>query len=382
MTRAHALGVSMAAAALALLPSRLRAQDAEPWRNSYYPVVSYSRNDGWGIGLQYSWTKRAPWDATYPHKGQFGLRASVSTHGSYTFLTTFAAPGLSPDWRFTGQAGAVRDARFQFFGLGDTTTWDRALETGADQLYYRTDRRRILGDAEVSRRLHGHLWLAGAASYRHTTFEAPSGNSVFQNVFGPELKEDDATGRLTLVFDSRDNEYDTRRGLLLETSALAGSAGSGYRRFTTVLRGWKAFGDYATWWIDGRVLASTTSGSVPLDAQFFIPTWESSIRSYGGAETNRGLVDQRYTGADVLGADLNVNRDIVNVGLYGAVSVHAFVDAGRVFDVGGLQLTTNGMKVGGGGGVALRFGKTAIYTFNFAGGPDGFVFTLGDGWMF
>lgn len=379
MTRRGAVAV---VAVLALLPGRLRAQEAEPWRNSYYPVVAYSRNDGWGIGLQYNWTQRAPWDATYPHRGQFGLRASVSTHGSYTFLTTFAAPGLSPDWRFNAEAGVVRDARFQFFGLGDTTTWDRALETGADQLYYRTDRRRILGDAEVSRRLHGHLWLAGALSYRHTTFEAPAGNSVFRNDFGPELKGDDATGRMTLVFDSRDNEYDTRRGLLLETSALAGSAGSGYQRFTTVLRGWKAFGDYATWWIDGRVLASTTSGSVPLDGQFFIPTWESSIRSYGGAETNRGLIDQRYTGADVLGANFNVNRDLVNVGVFGAVSVHAFVDAGRVFDVGGLKLTTDGMKVGGGGGVALRIGKTAIYTFNFAGGPDGFVFTLGDGWMF
>ncbi|HEU5357784.1 MAG TPA: hypothetical protein VFU45_01600, partial [Gemmatimonadales bacterium] len=152
--------------------------------------------------------------------------------------------------------------------------------------------------------------------------------------------------------------------------------------YTTVLRGWKAFGDYATWWIDGRVLASTTSGTVPLDAQFFIPTWERSIRSYGGAETNRGLVDQRYTGPDLLAATLDVNRDLVNVGLYGAVSVHAFVDAGRVFDTGGFQLTTSGMKVGGGGGVALRIGKTAIYTFNFADGPDGFVFTLGDGWMF
>lgn len=380
MTRRLALGAAVAV--LGLLPARLRAQDADPWRNSYYPVISYNRNDGWGIGLQYSWTKRADWDATWPHRGQLGLRASVSTHGSYAFLTQFAAPGLSPDWRFQAEAGAVRNAQFQFFGLGDTTSWDRALEGGSDKYYFRTDRRRILADAEVSRRLHGHLWLAGAADYRHTTFEALAGNSVFRNDFGAELKENDATGRLSLVLDTRDNEYDTRRGLLLETSALAGSAGSGYARYTTVLRGWKAFGDYATWWIDGRVLASTTSGTVPLDAQFFIPTWERSIRSYGGSETNRGLVDQRYTGPDVLAATLDVNRDLVNVGLYGAVSVHAFVDAGRVFDTGGLQITTDGMKVGGGGGVALRIGKTAIYTFNFAGGPDGFVFTLGDGWMF
>ncbi|MGH7591474.1 MAG: hypothetical protein ACREL2_08530, partial [Gemmatimonadales bacterium] len=135
MTRGAVWGAAVIAA-LALLPSVLRAQDEGPWRNSFYPVVSYSRNDGWGIGLQDSWTKRAPWDATFAHRGQLGLRASISTHGSYTFLTTFSAPGLSPDWRFMAQAGAVRDARFQFFGLGDTTSWDRSLETGPDQLYY------------------------------------------------------------------------------------------------------------------------------------------------------------------------------------------------------------------------------------------------------
>jgi hypothetical protein len=40
------------------------------------------------------------------------------------------------------------------------------------------------------------------------------------------------------------------------------------------------------------------------------------------------------------------------------------------------------MKVGGGGGLYLRFLQTGIYTFNFGTGPDGFMFTLGNSWMF
>jgi hypothetical protein len=40
------------------------------------------------------------------------------------------------------------------------------------------------------------------------------------------------------------------------------------------------------------------------------------------------------------------------------------------------------MKVGGGGGVALRFMRLSTFTFNFAGGPDGFNFTAGTGWSF
>ncbi|MFI5234221.1 MAG: BamA/TamA family outer membrane protein [Gemmatimonadales bacterium] len=375
--------LALCGAVLVFLSSGLHAQETDPWRNSFYPVISYTGNDGFGLGAEVTWTKRAPWDATFPHRAQLALLASYSTAGSYTAFVTFAAPGLSPDWRFRAEAGAERQAHFEFYGLGDTTTWDRSLATGADKYYYRLDRRHLVGNFELSRRLHGHLWLAGAGAYSHTRFDPLSGNSVFKQMHPVgSLIDDDATGRLSLVLDTRDNEYDTRRGLLLETSALAGSGGAGYQRYTTVLRGWKAFGDYATWWVDGRVLASSTNSMPPLNAQFFLQTWENSIRSFGGVETNRGLVDQRYVGRDVLAANLNVNRDLVNVGLYGALSVHAFVDAGRVFENEGFSLTANGMKVGGGAGVALRFGRTAIYTFNFAGGPDGFVFTLGDGWMF
>ena len=369
---------------LLIVTAPLAAQDdaKEPWRNSWFPVISYDRNDGFGGGVEVNWTESAPWDAPYSHRGQVGLRGTISASGSYLAQVQFDAPGLSDNWRFDALGGAERDARFQFFGLGDTTTWNTALESGANPYYYRTDRRRVWGTLEASRRLHGHLWLAAAADYRHTTFDALGGNSVFLQLYGNHLAENDATGRLSLVLDTRDNQIDTRRGLLLEGSALTGSYGSGYQRYTADLRGWKGFGDYNTWWIDGRIIATGTSGTVPLDARFFIPSWEQLIRSYGGVETNRGLVDQRYTGRDVLLGNLKINRDLINAGLYGAISVHAFLDAGRVFENEGFSLTTSGMKVGGGGGVALRVGRTAIYTFNFGTGPDGFVFTLGSGWMF
>jgi hypothetical protein len=38
--------------------------------------------------------------------------------------------------------------------------------------------------------------------------------------------------------------------------------------------------------------------------------------------------------------------------------------------------------VGGGGGIALRILRATIFVFNFAGGPDGFNFSVGNGWMF
>jgi hypothetical protein len=40
------------------------------------------------------------------------------------------------------------------------------------------------------------------------------------------------------------------------------------------------------------------------------------------------------------------------------------------------------MKLGGGGGLAIRVLRFTIWTFNFGGGPDGFEFSAGSGWSF
>jgi hypothetical protein len=53
-----------------------------------------------------------------------------------------------------------------------------------------------------------------------------------------------------------------------------------------------------------------------------------------------------------------------------------------VFEEESFRLTTEDMAVGGGGGVGLRILRSTIFTFNFAGGPDGFNFSLSNGWMF
>jgi hypothetical protein len=58
------------------------------------------------------------------------------------------------------------------------------------------------------------------------------------------------------------------------------------------------------------------------------------------------------------------------------------VDAGRVFQGENFKLTADGLKVGGGGGIGLRILRSTIFTFNFAGGPDGFNYSVGSGWMF
>jgi outer membrane protein assembly factor BamA len=124
------------------------------------------------------------------------------------------------------------------------------------------------------------------------------------------------------------------------------------------------------------------NGTPPLNARFEVPIWEAEIPVLGGAQSNRGLASQRYVGRGVLAARLEARQDIINAGDFGALIVFIFADAGRVFENEAFKITTEDMKLGGGGGVAVRLLRSTILTFNFAGGPEGFQFSAGANWPF
>ena len=55
-----------------------------------------------------------------------------------------------------------------------------------------------------------------------------SGPSLFRTDFGnSDLSDTEVRGRLTLVFDSRDNEFNATRGLFGQASVGGGSGGRG-----------------------------------------------------------------------------------------------------------------------------------------------------------
>jgi hemolysin activation/secretion protein len=102
----------------------------------------------------------------------------------------------------------------------------------------------------------------------------------------------------------------------------------------------------------------------------------------GGQYSHRSLDVGRLTGRHALFGNLEVRHDLLPFGDLGAITLIGFADAGRVFEDEGFRLTTDDLKVGGGGGVAFRILRSSIFIFNFAGGPDGFRFSVGTGWMF
>ena len=77
-----------------------------------------------------------------------------------------------------------------------------------------------------------------------------------------------------------------------------------------------------------------------------------------------------------------MRHDLLPFGDLGAITPARLSRCGAGVRAEDFRLTTEDMKVGGGGGVALRILRSSIFTFNFAGGPDGFNFSVGNGWMF
>jgi len=386
---------------LALLTTRLAAQDstaqanapsdqasevpeettAAPWRTSYFPYLSGGSNDGPLLNFRVRYWQAAEYEDRVTANAALNAEAGITSRGSRHIYVQFKAPQLIEGWRFDLKAGAVREARFGFFGIGNETEYNKDAVTDANPFLYRVRRTRYGGAAEVTRRVSGPFQLAFLGAVETARFTTLPGPSLFASLVDPdELKETDVSGRLAFIYDTRDNEYNTHQGLLLEAGAQVGSGGDGYTRLYTVLRGYLQVREGTV--IAARLAATGTGGTPTLDARYSLPAWEREIPILGGQYSHRSLDTGRLTGRHALLGNLEVRHDLISFGDLGAITLLGFVDAGRVFEEENFRLTTEDLKVGGGGGLGFRILRSTIFTLNLAGGPDGFNYSVGTGWMF
>jgi outer membrane protein assembly factor BamA len=377
------LGLALAWATL-LLPSALAAQAKKndaPWRDSFYPFFPSLGNNFPLIGMHFEERKAADYFARTPYAGLFSLDLGVGFTGARLAVAKFQAPLLKDGWRFSATAGTTRETRLGYFGLGNDTKDDEKLVSGKQPHYYEARRARYFGNLEISRRLVGPLYLAGAGGVEYSNLSDLSGASLFRTDFGTkDLSDTDTRGRVSLVLDARDNEFNTTKGLFAQASFGGGSGGGGYTRVTGDLRGYVPLREGTVF--AARVAGSSLSRKAPLNARFEVPEWENEVSVFGGAYSHRGLAFQRLSGRGVLFASGELRHDLLNLGDLGAFTLLGFLDAGRVFETEDFKLTTKDMKVGGGGGLAVRLMRFTIWTFNFGTGPDGFQFSAGSGWSF
>jgi outer membrane protein assembly factor BamA len=372
--------VSDAESAADTLRATDEPQAKTPWRTSYFPYISGGTNDGPVLAFRVHHFQPAEYEARVTNNAAFTADAGITPRGGRHITVRFRAPQLWADWRLSTLAAAVREVRFGYFGLGNETIKNDAAVTPQQPFLYRVRRARYGGKVEATRRLQGPLQAALQANVEWTRFTTLPGPSLFKTDFGTELRESDVSGRLALVYDTRDNEFNTHSGLLLEAGTQVGSAGTVYTRLYTVLRGYLTVREGTV--AAARLAASGIGGSPTLNARLYLPAWENQIPVLGGQYSHRSFDSGRFAGKHVLLGNFEIRHDLLPFGDLGAVTLLAFLDAGRVFERENFKLTTTGLKVGGGGGVALRILRSSIFTFNFAGGPDGFNFSVGSGWMF
>ncbi|HVL18417.1 MAG TPA: BamA/TamA family outer membrane protein [Gemmatimonadales bacterium] len=322
----------------------------------------------------------AEYEARNTYVAAADAAVGFTARGGRYAVAQFQGPLRWPGWRFQGGALAERLVRFGYFGLGNDTEKDSDLLSDDDPFLYRVRRIRYRGEAEVTRRIHGPLQVALQGAFEQVRFTTLPGPSLFQEDFGEGIKEDDATARLAVVYDTRDNEYNTHRGLLLEAGALVGSGNDGYTRIYSILRGYLMPREGTV--IAARLAGSGMGGTPTLNARYTLPGWERGVTVVGGEWSQRAFDTGRFAGEGALFGNLEVRHDLLPLGDLGAVTLLGFIDAGRVFEGESFRLTTEDLHVGGGGGFAVRVLRSTIFVFNFAGGGDEFNFTMSTSWMF
>lgn len=341
--------VALAAAVLAITASAAAAQDttqAYPWRLSYFPYVTASPNDGLMPMGRVVWFQASRWDARTSVDRQVAVEGGYSTKDAWLVRVQGDFPRLAPGWRLQAIGEA---ARLPNYIIGSAVA-NRAT--------------RELGAIDVSRVLSRHWLLALRGEAMHVEIPVVDGNPG-----GSIIKETDVRGRLAVIYDNRNREYDTRSGYLFQGGVLGGSAGTGYAGMYFTAGIWISMNERTRVMARGgfRFFEETT-----IDAVRIIPAWENEFVAGGGPESNRALPTGAGASRKVDFESVELRHDLL-VFPAGAVAVLAFVDDSRVgggdppipiatYD--GVSSTNSPVAntVGVGGGIAIRLLRNAVLT--------------------
>jgi outer membrane protein assembly factor BamA len=102
----------------------------------------------------------------------------------------------------------------------------------------------------------------------------------------------------------------------------------------------------------------------------------------GGYRSLRGYYDSRFIGPDKLLGGVEARYALLYAPTVLEVKLVGFYDVGRVFDAGGLQLTTKELHSSGGGELMLRLGRNGILVAGAGFGADGGQFFFGSTWSY
>jgi hypothetical protein len=350
------------------------------WLTSYYPFIATLPNNGPSFEFRAQHWQMAPYEAPVTAAILFSGRAAWAPWGgSWLANVGMEAPMLGKGWRLMADVRAGSDTRYGFYGLGNTTDIDPDLTKDTEPYLYRVERSLYAATVDLTRRIVGPLSASIMLNGAIADYTSLSPTSLFAGTYGPELNQTEGSVTGALVLDLRNNEYDTRKGLLVEAGGQYGGSERNYSRWYGIARGW--FPATKSTVLAARVFATNISGTPTLLSQETIPGWESPYASLGGEDSHRALPWGRLTGSGFLGTNVEVRQNVFAKGEYGALGVVLFMDAGRSFQ-NDFSVTFDDWTVGGGGGLVLRIlrGNVFILTYGISKNESHVGFRTG--WMF
>jgi outer membrane protein assembly factor BamA len=375
------------------------AQEAEPtlprytWLDVAYPKLFYTVQDGLTAGAYLALISPLgfrDYDLPPAYRAAFSLSGQLSTSGSRELILEARLPQLFRGWRLVGTLSARRRARENYFGLGNDAAYDSRNVTAGQEHYYRSLQVRWTGRTEIQRHVVGGLrLLAGfhAERWRVDTLSGPSQLRIDAMAGAdPAIGRwvTDVSVRAGAVFDTRDSETAPHRGVLLEFIHARAASGLGseldYNRTTASAAGYIPIGELLV--IAARVVGQTMGGSPVLGTYYLVEASDRPYEALGGPASHRGLFEHRLLGRHKLFANLDLRYDLYAVPTLARLTLAGFLDAGRVFEGEDFRLTTDGMKLGGGGGIFFQFGRAGILGTTLGYGPDGFTLQAHTRWTY
>lgn len=363
------------------------------WTDVAYPKLFWTPRDGLTAGGYYALIAPlgfADFDRPPAYRAALTVNGQISTSGSRELLLEARMPDLFRGWRLVATLNGQRRARENYFGIGNDAVYNDANVTESQKHFYHSLNVRLIARGEVQRQVIGPLrLLAGVHAERWRIDTLPGPSQLRLDLTAgrdPTITRptNEVAFRAGLVFDARDSEPAPRRGALIEViHAVADPDIAGdldYRRTTVNVAGYLPVLPQLV--IAARVAGERMTGTPPLGSYYVMEASDRPFFALGGSASHRALYQNRFLGAGKLIANFDVRYDVFAVPTLARLTLVGFLDGGRVFAADSFELTTRDMKVGGGLGLFLQFGRAGILGTTVGKGPDGVTMQAHTRWSF
>lgn len=343
-----------------------QAQTGLGW--SLLPGIGYDSDEGLGYSLDAGLYQYGD-GSLMPYRWALEPAVYVTSKGRVSLTGFYDVPrALGDRIRVSLRVNLDRDCCQPFYGLGNASPYDPATP----ERYYTYQRNRVTAALNVQVILLPHVRLL-------TGIAADRGVSAARDtitLFGQDAAGETRTSvgpKLGLVYDTRDQERDPRRGVWLEELVWQGLVldGGDFTRLSTTLRGYASPHPRITF--AARVFGEHVRGDMPLALLADLGSSFQDFTGIGGAESIRGVLRQRYLGRTRALANLEVRLRGPGFRLFGApwqLGAVGFTDAGRVWDDRGLGDGTAGWHWGKGLGLRIAWGASFIIGADFGYGRE------------